>query len=117
MESNSTTSWKYLAPKPGSKYRQLFLKGRNIAARTIYGCFVGDESPMSPEEIADDRNIPLEAVLEAIAYCDSDPPELIRDYELEAALLNARGMNAASFDGRLGTLSPEETMAILRKFD
>jgi len=72
---------------------------------------------MTPEEIAADRNLSIEVVLEAIAYCESNPPELERDYALEASLLAARGMNDPGFDGRLRTLTPEEKTAITRKFE
>ena len=71
---------------------------------------------MTPEQIATDRNLPVEVVLEAIAYCESEPAELERDYALEAALLDARGMNDPGFDGRLRTLTAEEKAAITRKF-
>ena len=116
METHPITTWKYLAPKPGSKYRQLFVIGHNISARGLYGCYSRDDEPMTPEQIASDRKLPLEAVLEAIAYCESDPPELERDYALEDALLDARGINDPNFDGRLRTLTPEEKVVILRRF-
>jgi hypothetical protein len=35
----------------------------------------------------------VEAVLEAIAYCESNPPELIDDYAREESLSEAAGMN------------------------
>lgn len=89
MNTSSTTKWVYLDPKPGSVYRQLFIKGRNIAARTIYGCAVREEDPMTPEEIAADYGLPLDAVLEAIAYCQSDPPEIREDWEREEANMRA----------------------------
>ena len=117
MERKPTTVGTHLAPKPGSKYRQLFVRGRNIAARTLYGCYAREDDPMTPEEIAADRNVPLDAVLESIAYCETDPPELARDFALEEALLKARGIRDAAFDGRLRTLTPEEKTAILRKFE
>jgi len=72
---------------------------------------------MTPPQIAVDRNLPLPVVLEAIAYCESQPAEVDRDEALEEALLDARGINEPGFDGRLRTLSPEEKLAIIRKFD
>ena len=48
---------------------------------------------MSPEEIAADYGLPVEAVEEAIAYCESKPPELEEDYRHEEALMQATGMN------------------------
>ena len=117
MQTPPKTIWKHLAPKPGSKYMQLFVKGRNISARSLYGCYAREEEPMSPAEIAEDRGLSLAVVLEAIAYCESDPPELARDFALEAALADARGINEPGFDGRLRTLSPEEKVAITRRFN
>ena len=117
MDAQPATTWKHLAPKLGSKYRQLFVKGRNISARNLYACYARDDEPMTPEQIAADRDLPLAVVHEAIAYCQGNPPELARDDALQEALLDARGINDAAFDGRLRTLGPEEKVAILRKFD
>jgi hypothetical protein len=58
--------YKYLKPKRGSRYRQLFF-GR-IRAEVLYRETVGSE-PLTPEEVAREYNVPLEAVLEAIDYC------------------------------------------------
>src|SRR5713226_6700477 len=79
MNTNSN-DYKYLARKPKSVYKQLFIKDRWISARTLYGKYARDEEPMTPEEIAADYDLPLEAVLEAIAYCESNPPEIATDY-------------------------------------
>lgn len=93
MSRPDSSRWKYLAPKPNSFYRQLFIKDRRIAARTLYGMYVNEEAPMTPEEIAADYDLPLEAVQEAIAYCESNPPEILEDWEREEALMDATGMN------------------------
>src|SRR5687768_3957646 len=92
--------WKYLVPKPRSHYKQLFVKDRWISARTLYGAYAREENPMTPAEIAADRNLPLEAVLESIAYCESNPPELLEDYARDEALMEATGMNDPGYDGR-----------------
>jgi hypothetical protein len=82
-----------LDEKPGSSYKQLFVKGRGIRARTLYGAFMSEEEPRSPEQIAEDWNLPLEVVLEAIAYCQTDPPEIREDWEREQAYENERILN------------------------
>jgi uncharacterized protein (DUF433 family) len=92
-DRETNRKWEYLGPKPDSFYRQLFIKGRRIAARTLYGMYMSEESPMTPEEIAADYDLPLEAVQEAIAYCQSNPPEIREDWEREEALMEATGMN------------------------
>ena len=112
--STNSNQYKYLAPKPGSNYKHLFVKDRWISARTIYGKNVRDEEPMTPEEIAEDYNLPLEAVREAIAYCESNPPEIASDWAAEEALAKATGMNDPNYKGKPKVLSAQE-MARLRK--
>src|SRR6266481_6036563 len=99
--SMNSNPYKYLVRKPKSVYKQLFIKDRWISARTIYGKYVSEESPMTPEEIAADYdNLPLEAVLEAIAYCESNPPGIVSDYAAEEALMEATGMNDPNYNGQ-----------------
>ncbi len=77
--STTPKQYKYLAPKSRSVYKQLFINGRS-AARTIYGKHMSEEEPRTPEQIVEDGELPLEAVLEAIAYCESHPPEIAQDF-------------------------------------
>lgn len=93
MSSNTSTQWLYLEARPKSFYRQLFVKGSRIMARTLYGLFKSAEEPLSLEQIAAEYNLPLAAIKEAIAYCDSSPPEIIEDQKREDALAQAMGMN------------------------
>jgi len=101
-------AWKYLARKPGSCYEQLFVKGRNIAARTLYGRYMSEEDPATPEQIAADYGLPLAVVLEAIAYCATNPPEIAADWAAEEALAQATGMKDANYNGKPKVLSPQE---------
>ena len=81
MSGTHQTDWKYLAPKPGSHYRQLFVNGTRIAARVLYGYYVpGEDWPgQTIEEIATGFDLPIEAVREAVAYCETDPAEVRED--------------------------------------
>ncbi len=118
MSTRLPTTWIYLAPKPQSSYRQLFIKGRNIAARTLYGMYVDGEEPgMTPEEIAADYDLPVEAVLEAIAYCESNPPEIRQDWEADEALAQATGMNNPDYKYHPSPkiLSPQEMAQLYRQ--
>jgi uncharacterized protein (DUF433 family) len=110
MTPTSSTPWKHLAPNPKSKYKQLFIKGRRIRARDLYGAYMSAEEPMTPEEIAVDYDLPLEVVQEAIAYCQSDPPEIREDFEREERIMEATGMNDPDykFGGKYRMLSPQE---------
>jgi hypothetical protein len=84
------TTWKHLVRKPKSSYAQLFVKDRWVAARTLYGQTVGEDA-RTPEAIAADYALPLEVVLEAIAYCESCPPEILDDWRREQASSTVRG--------------------------
>jgi uncharacterized protein (DUF433 family) len=97
----STTSINYvhLEPNPESAYKQLFVKGTRIPARALYGWYACAE-PMTPEEIAADYKLPVEAVREAIAYCESDPPDLQEDYARQEASMEAMGLNDPNYDGK-----------------
>jgi uncharacterized protein (DUF433 family) len=99
-------------------YKQLFIKERWIAARTLYSMYAREESPMTPGEIAADYDLPLEAVQEAIVYCASNPPELAENHAREEAVMEATGMNDPSYDGRAesadppGNVPPETAMRL-----
>jgi uncharacterized protein (DUF433 family) len=97
MATHTSTNWVHLAPHPDSFYRQLFIQGTRIRARVVYGLNVNTEDPMTPEEIAADFGLPLEAVKEAIAYCQSNPPEIDEDFRREETLMEATGMNDPAY--------------------
>jgi uncharacterized protein (DUF433 family) len=106
MNRTAPATWHHLAPNPRSCYRQLFVKGTRIRARVLYGLFANADEPMSREEIAADFGLPVEAVDEAIAYCQGDPPELAEDFDREERLI------AASGSGRV--VPPDEVARILK---
>lgn len=111
MSNQSTaTTWQYLAPNPRSLYTQLFIKGKRIRARDLYGHFMSAEEPWTPELIAEQYDLPIEAVKEAIAYCQTDPPEIKKDFEREERLMEATGMNDPDYKygGKFKALSPQE---------
>jgi uncharacterized protein (DUF433 family) len=120
MSDEQPTAWIYLARKPGSDYQQLFVKGTRIAARTLYSYYTpGEDWPgQSVEELAEEFHLPIEAVREAIAYCQSDPPEIRADLAMEEALMEARGEQDPStrFHPSRVILSPEERARIVARF-
>ena len=115
MNPSTSTSWKYLAPNPKSAYKQLFMQGTRIRARVLYGWYACADG-MSPAAIAQEFQLPVEAVLEAIAYCESNPPELLEDYAREEALMEASGMNGPGYPRHPSPrdLSPQEIARINR---
>jgi uncharacterized protein (DUF433 family) len=110
MDATTTSIWKYLAPNPKSAYKQLFIKGRRIRARDLYGLFMSAEEPMTAEQIAREYDLPLEVVQEAIAYCQTDPPEIKEDFAREERIMEATGMNDPDYKygGKYRILSPQE---------
>jgi uncharacterized protein (DUF433 family) len=116
MKPAKSIAWQHLGPNPKSCYKQLFVNGTRIRARVIYGMHMSAEEPMSLEEIAGEFNLPLEAVKEAIAYCQSNPPEILQDLEREERLMQASGMNDPDYKygGKFKVVSPEEVVRILK---
>jgi uncharacterized protein (DUF433 family) len=116
MDTPTPNRWVHLDRKAGSLYRQLFIKGRNIAARTLYGQYASAEEPRTPEQLAEDYDLPIEAVREAIAYCESDPPEILQDWAAEEALQEAAGMNDPEYrkSGKTRRISLDEMDRISR---
>ncbi len=86
------TAYKYLGPRYGSNYRQYFVKGRNLRAETLYRESVGLE-PRTPEEVAEDYEVPVEAVYEAIQYCTQHEELLRQEREEELASVRALGLD------------------------
>jgi hypothetical protein len=82
-------TYKYLSPKRGSNYKQLAVNGR-VRAEIIYRLTVGTE-PLTPEEVAREYNIPVEAVLEAIHYCEHNKGLLDAERAREEARIKAAG--------------------------
>jgi uncharacterized protein (DUF433 family) len=85
------TTYKYLGPRPGSSYKQYFINGTRTRAETIYRYIVGPDA-MTPEEVADDCGLPLEAVLECVRYCEENEDLLRRERDEDWADMKARGL-------------------------
>lgn len=109
-------TWQFLGPNPKSSYQQLFIKGTRIRARVLYGMYMSTEEPMTPEQIAADLGLPLEAVKEAIAYCQGNPPEIAQDFQREERFMQGSGMNDPEYKGggKFKVLPPEEVARILK---
>jgi uncharacterized protein (DUF433 family) len=86
------TKYKYLANWPGSNFRQLFYKERKIRVETLYRATT-EPGPRTPEEVAGDYAVPLEAVYEAIDYCIHNEDLLRQELEQGLADMRARGLD------------------------
>lgn len=88
----TSLDYEYLGPRHGSNYRQYFFKGRNLRAETLYRETVGLE-PRTPEEVAGDYDVPIEAVQEAIHYCTHNEALLRQEREEELKSIREHGLD------------------------
>jgi uncharacterized protein (DUF433 family) len=91
MTAKTETQYQHLEPRAGSNYRQLFLKGRRIRAAVVDQAIHGPD-PFTPEEFAEEYQVPMEAVLEALEYVAHNRPLIERERDEEAVRLRARGL-------------------------
>jgi hypothetical protein len=89
--SQTEKQYQHLEPRPGSNYRALWLKGRRIRAAVVWESVHGPD-PYTPEEFAENFQVPLEVVLEALDYVDHNQEIVEKDRQREAASLRARGL-------------------------
>lgn len=86
------TTYQYLELRPGSNYRQLFVRGRSLRAEVLYRATLGPELRAS-EEIADDFDVPRDAVYEAIHYSRHHEDLLRQERDEVLAAFQARGLD------------------------
>jgi uncharacterized protein (DUF433 family) len=86
------TAYTFLEPRPRSHYRQLWVKGRHLRAEVLYRLTVGAEA-RTPEEVAHDYDLPVEAVHEAIAYARHHQELLEAERAREATRLQQLGLH------------------------
>jgi uncharacterized protein (DUF433 family) len=92
MAIATATKYQLLEPRPGSSYRQLFIKGRRIRAAVVHEAVHGPD-PYTPEEFAREYGVPLEAVREALDYVADNLPLIESERDREAADVRARGLD------------------------
>lgn len=88
---SSTETWQYLVERPHPWRRQLYIKGRKLLASTVWRDMIAND--MSPEEAADNWDLPLEAIHEAIRYCESHQELLKQEAEEERYRLEQKGVS------------------------
>lgn len=92
-DMSTGVTYQYLEPRAGSLYRQLFIRSTRIRAELIYRAHINAEEPMTPEGLAVDYGLPLPAILEAIEYVKSNPPEIAANIAREEAIMAATGQS------------------------
>ena len=89
MTTDAQRPYQHLEARPGSNYRGLFLKGRRIRADWVYQDIHGPDA-YTPESWAENYQVPLEAVYEALDYVKHNQPIIQADRERDAARHRAR---------------------------
>ena len=84
------TEWKYLEERPQLGRKQLYLRGRRLKAFDLWANMIAND--MTPEEVADNWDVPLEAVRESIQYCETHQDLLKQEAEIERRHLEERGI-------------------------
>jgi hypothetical protein len=91
MATKTEKQYRHLEPRPGSNYRQLWLKGRRIRSAVVDEVVHGPD-PRNAEEFAQEYQVPLEAVFEALDYVAQNRPLIEQERDHEAARLRERGL-------------------------
>lgn len=92
MTTNSSkTQWQYLESRPDSWRSQLYFKGRKLRPFTVWTTMLTEKT--SPSESADDWDLPLAAVVEAIDYCEANIQLLQKEADVERQYLEEQGIS------------------------
>ena len=89
---SAQVEYRHLESRPRSNYRQLWVKGLHIRAEVLYRLTVGPE-PRTPEEVAQDYDLSVEVVLEAIEYSIRNKNLLDQERAREEASLRELGLD------------------------
>jgi uncharacterized protein (DUF433 family) len=86
---STENTYKWLEPKPYKKFtRQLGIKGRNMMVWNLVADVVVSER--TPEEVAEDYRLPMEAVQEALDYYYANKEWVDAEVEATARRLGLR---------------------------
>jgi hypothetical protein len=85
-----TENWRFLVSRPHPWRQQLYIKGRKLLAATVWRDMLANA--MIPEQAADNWELPLAAVQEAIHYCETHRELLRLEAEEEQYRLQEKGV-------------------------
>lgn len=84
-----TKTYQHLESRPDKSSKELFIRGRGIRASTIWhDRYI---QMFTPEQIANDRTLPIEAVYEALAFCQENWEMICREKDEERQYLEEIG--------------------------
>jgi uncharacterized protein (DUF433 family) len=83
-------NWQYLVSRPHAWRKQLYIKGRKLLASTIWRDMTANQ--MSPEQAAENWDLPLSAIYEAIDYCQKHQEIIKLEADEERYRLEVKGV-------------------------
>ena len=90
VTAQKTATYEHLEPRPGSFYRELFVRGLNLRASRLVAWM--EAEGLTAEQAAVDRQIAVEAVREAIDYVRDNRDLIDDEIAREQRLLRERGL-------------------------
>jgi uncharacterized protein (DUF433 family) len=90
MTNSAKTQWQYLEQRPDNWRQQLYIKGRKLRAHIVWSDMIVNQ--WSIEETAYNWDLPIEAVIEAIEYCQTHQELLAQEADEERQYLNQHGV-------------------------
>lgn len=91
QNTTEVQNWQYLVARPHSWRRQLYIKGRKLLASTVWQDMMANE--MSPEQAAENWDLPLSAIYEVTHYCESHRELLKMEADEERYRLEQKGFS------------------------
>jgi uncharacterized protein (DUF433 family) len=91
MSTSSEKQYQHLEARPGSVYKQLWLKGRRIRTGHVWEIVHSPDYP-TPEEVAEDYRIPIEAIREALDYVEHNMELIEQERQRDTDRLRAMGI-------------------------
>ena len=87
-------NWQYLVARSHAWRKQLYIKGRKLLASTICRDMTGNQ--MSAEQAAENWDLPLSAIYEAMDYYENHQELLKLEADEERYRLEAKGVQVES---------------------
>src|SRR5215469_12680418 len=81
IDKNQQNTWEYLVSRPHPWRRQLYVNGRKLRAFTVW--MEMQVNQLTPEEAAENWDLPLEAIEEIVRYCESHKDLLFQEADEE----------------------------------
>ncbi len=90
LERLRAGDWEYLVSRPHPWRRGLYVKGRRLPAFAVWSDML--TNGMSPEEAAENWDLPVDAINEIVRYCEANRALLAMEADEERRWLEERGV-------------------------